>query len=64
MNSMYGKLLSLEKTPNDSEQYFFYINHKKEWKDAFVKTYKRSISISDFSVTKFLKYIIQLHSFK
>ena len=64
MNSMYGKLLSLEKTPNDSEQYFFYIKHKKEWKDAFVKTYKRSISISDFSVTKFLKYIIQLHSFK
>ena len=62
MNSMYGKLLSLGESPNDSEQYQLYLKHKKEWKEAFIKTFKRSISISDFSIIRFIKFITKLYS--
>lgn len=64
MNSMYGKLLSLGESPNDSEQYQLYSKHKKEWKEAFIMTYKRSISIFEFSIKRFIKFIIKLHSIK
>lgn len=64
MNGMYGKLLNLGKSPNDSEQYQIFYKHKKEWKDAFIKTFKRSISISDFSLIRFIKFVFTLHSVK
>ena len=64
MNSMYGKLLNLGRSPNDSEQYLLYTEHKEEWKKAYIETYKKSISVSDFSVIRFLKFVINLHSIK
>lgn len=61
-SGMYAKLLRIRTAPKDSEQYHLYEVKKNEWKKAYIKYYFKSISLTNFSIVKFCKFIKTLLS--
>lgn len=59
---IYGRLLLVANTPKDSEMYQSYKEHHKTWKKAYKKAYKKSISLEDFSLIGFCRYLVTLYA--
>lgn len=59
-SGMYAKLLRIRTAPKDSEQYHLYELKKNEWKKTYVYHYFKSISLTNFSIVKFCKFIKNL----
>ena len=59
---IYGRLLLLANTPKESEMYRTYTEHHKEWKKAFRKAYRKSISFKNFSLIEFSRYLVTLYA--
>ena len=57
----YQRLVLLAARKKDIELNHLYLKHKNEWRKGYKDSYKKSISIKNFSVVDFLKYLVVLY---
>lgn len=61
IKSKYMSLVLLARRKQNDELYSLYQEHKKEWREGLSKSYKKTISIKNFSVVDYIKYIVTLY---
>ena len=59
--SKYLPLVLLARRKQNDELYSLYQEHKKEWREGLKESYKKTISIKNFSVIDYIKYIVTLY---
>ena len=61
IKSKYQSLVLLAIRKQNDELYSLYQEHKKEWREGFKHSYKQSISVKNFSIVDYIKYIVTLY---
>lgn len=61
IKSKYLSLVLLARREHNEELYSLYQEHQKEWREGLKQSYKRSISIKNFSFIDYIKLIVALY---
>lgn len=59
--SKYQSLVLLASRKDDKELYDLYLEHKKEWRKGYKESFKKSVSLKNFSIIGYIKYNITLY---
>lgn len=61
IKSKYQSLVLLAARNKNKDLYHLYITNKKEWRRGYKDSYKKSISLKNFSIFEFIKFLITLY---
>ena len=60
IKTKYESLVLLAKRKDNKELYKLYLDNKKDWRNGYIQSYKKTISIKNFSIIGFIRFITAL----